>query len=57
LQNFWAWEVGDKIECFESVKKTLTLEQSRAAVAVDLDATMAQLEQDLLAPSAEAPAA
>lgn len=36
-KDFWQWEEGDKITCFELVQKTLTLEESSADRAVDGD--------------------
>lgn len=46
--EFWHWEEGDKITCFELVQKTLTLEESHAHSAVDGD-----LEEALAAAQAE----
>jgi translation initiation factor IF-2 len=48
--EFWEWEEGDKITCFELVEKTLTLEESHADRAVDsLDDAMAELSAEYLA--------
>ena len=47
-EEFWAWEEGDKVTCFELVQKTLTLEESHADRAVDGD-----LEEALAAAQAE----
>lgn len=46
--DFWEWQEGDKITCFELVQKTLTLEESHADRAVDGD-----LEEALAAAQAE----
>jgi hypothetical protein len=43
-KDFWEWQDGDKIICFELVQKTLTLEESKADRAVDGDLEEALLE-------------
>ena len=44
--GFWEWEEGDRVECFELVEKTLTLEESKADVAIDFDEAMTQFEEE-----------
>ena len=43
--GFWEWEEGDRIECFELVSRTLSLEESKADRAVDFDETMVEFEE------------
>eukprot|EP01025_Chloroclados_australasicus_P045998 TRINITY_DN5076_c1_g1_i1.p1 TRINITY_DN5076_c1_g1~~TRINITY_DN5076_c1_g1_i1.p1 ORF type:complete len:176 (-),score=21.09 TRINITY_DN5076_c1_g1_i1:149-607(-) len=43
--GFYDWEEGDRIECFELVSRTLSLEESKADRAVDFDETMVEFEE------------
>lgn len=50
--GFLDWAEGDKVTFFRLVDKTLTLEESKASVAVDFDAAMLEFEESMRAAAA-----
>jgi translation initiation factor IF-2 len=44
--GFYQWQEGDRIEFYELVEKTLTLEESKATTAVDFATALEQFEEE-----------
>ena len=44
--GFFKWQEGDRIEFYELVEKTLTLEESKADTAVDFDTALVEFEAE-----------